>query len=63
MSLVLFLGSSERGGPWKGGFCSPVGRLLLREVVKKERMGKSVALPFLLLLLSPFSRVRLCATP
>ena len=39
------------------GFC-------YREVVRKERMGKSVALPFsLLLLLSRFSRVRLCATP
>ena len=38
------------------GFC-------YREVVRKERMGKSVALPFLLLLLSHFSRVRLCATP
>ena len=38
------------------GFC-------YREVVRKERMGKSVELPFLLLLLSRFSRVRLCATP
>lgn len=52
VSLVLFLGSGEKGGTRKGGFCSSAGRFLLQGSGEKGEDGEVCSARFLSMFLN-----------